>query len=722
MRVADTLNVSLLTALGSSAPGRLPVIVQSEASECVIACLAMISAFHGNRYDLPILRQRFPISLKGATLKNAMAIATELGFSCRPVRTDLGDLAKLKAPAVLHWNFSHFVVLKKADRRGIVIHDPAVGARRYPWSEVSDHFTGIALELMPKEPFAGGHEQHSLSLRSLLGAGSGLKRSLSLVVELSAIAQLFALVSPFYIQIVVDEVLIKHDADLLITLAVGFALLTLFSVASRCIRSLAELSLVNQLNLLLSVRLFSHLIRLPLEFFSKRPIGDVLSRFGSLRPLQELISGSAVATLIDGFMVIGAIILMMLYSPLLTAVSTLGLAVYGALRLAVYRSYRNRTHDEIVAQAEVESLLVESVQNISSVRSYSKEGQREADWYNKLTGAVDRSFRVRRLEIGHETAEGLCTGLEHLVVIYLGATLVLDGGLTIGMLYAFLAYRSHLNAAVTSLIEQLVHFRMAGLHLERLADIVATPTDSGTAPSSSFRRPLEAGLRAEGLCYQHGAGERAVFTDLELEIPLGSFLAIHGPSGSGKTTLLKLLSGHLKLQMGQLLIDDLPFDGFGMSSYRAATACVLQEDRLLSGSLRDNVTFFDPEPDGERLEQAVRAAMILEDVMAMPMGFDSLVGDMGSALSAGQEQRLLIARALYQQPTILFLDEGTAHLHEALEHRIFENLRELGITCVYISHRQSVVAMADQRIELPDGTLQDGAGWGKTPYPSSLPA
>jgi ATP-binding cassette subfamily B protein RaxB len=696
---------SLLKRLTSGARGRLPVIVQGEASECALACLAMIAGYYGKRCDLVGLRQRLPVSLRGTTLKGTMQLAAGLGLASRPVRTDLGGLAKLARPALLHWNFNHFVVLKAAGRRWVDIHDPAVGARRYRLNEVSAHFTGIALEVLPDKTFEADVQRQPLSMRRFVGGTTGLKRALIVVIALSGMAQLFALTSPFYIQVVVDEVLVKHDADLLLVLAVGFLLLTLFSVLSRAIRSLAELHLVNQLNLLFGIRLFAHLIRLPLEYFEKRHIGDVLSRFASLKPLQELVSGSAVATLIDGVLATGALALMCLYSPMLAAVAVLSMVVYTLLRLAVYRSYRNRTHDEIVAQADAETCLVESVQSVRSIRSYRKELQRDADWHNRLVEVVNGGARVRRLEIGHDGAQGLTTGIEHVAVVFLGARLVLAGDLTIGMLYAFLAYRSHFTGAMASLVDELIRIRMVGLHLDRLADIVTTAADSGVDPASAFGRPIGAGVRLHQVGYRYGATEPAVVEDVSVEIRLGTFTALCGPSGSGKTTLLKLIAGHLAPRTGDIRVDGLPLAAFGAASYRAATASVMQDDRVMSGSLRDNITFFDPQPDPERVERVARLAMIFDDIARMPMGLDSLVGSMGSALSAGQEQRLLIARALYQEPAILFLDEGTAHIDEVLERQIMQNLRRLRITCVYSSHRASIIEMADQRIALPEGRV-----------------
>jgi ATP-binding cassette, subfamily B, bacterial CvaB/MchF/RaxB len=694
---------TLLQRLAARARARLPVIIQSEASECALACLAMVAGFYGKRCDLVALRRRLPVSLRGTSLKSVMQLAGALGLACRAVRVDLNGMGSLKRPALLHWNFTHFVVLKAVSRRWIDIHDPAVGARRYRLSEVSDHFTGVAVEVGPGQAFERAAETRRLSLLQFIGNTVGLKRSLLLVIALSALAQVFALTTPFYIQLVVDDVLIRHDADLLLVLAAGFLLLTVFAVLSRAVRGLAQLHLVNQLSLLFGVKLFSHLIRLPLAYFEKRPIGDVLSRFGSLRPLQDFVTSSAVAALIDGVLALGALAMMLLYAPMLAVVATAAMLVYAALRLAVYRSYRNRTHDEIIAQADAETCLVEPVQALRSIRSYRSEPQRDSDWHNRLVDVVNGGARVRRLEIGHDGAQGIITGIEHVAVVYLGAQMVLAGGMTIGMLYAFLAYRGHFTGAMTSLVDQLIRFRMVGLHLDRLAEIATTELDASVATTTPFSRPVRSGVRLAHAGYRYGVTDPVVIENATVEIRLGTFTALCGPSGSGKTTLLKLLAAHLDPHHGSLEVDGQPLEVFGAASYRACTASVMQQDRLMSGTLRDNISFFDPEPDAARLERATRAALIYDEIASMPMGFDSLVGDMGNSLSAGQEQRVQIARALYRQPTILFLDEGTAHIDEARERLIMTNLRELGVTCVYTSHRASIIAMADQRITLPRG-------------------
>ena len=299
---------------------KLPLILQSEATECGLACLAMVAGFHGYKTDLLSMRQNFNVSMEGATLLDIMQFAEKLALTSRPLRIELEDLDALQTPCILHWDLNHFVVLKSANEKSIVIHDPGSGEKRLTMSEASGHFTGVALELTPTQEFTSKARPASLKFSDFWSKIIGLKSSLMLIFTLSVLLQVFALASPYYIQLVIDDVILTADTSLLTILAIGFALVLLFEVVTTALRGFTLLHFGNLMNIQLGANLFHHLIRLPLDYFEKRHMGDVVSRFSSLQRVKDLLTTGVIETIIDGLMALITLVMIFFYSPLLSAV------------------------------------------------------------------------------------------------------------------------------------------------------------------------------------------------------------------------------------------------------------------------------------------------------------------------------------------------------------------------------------------------------------------
>jgi ATP-binding cassette, subfamily B, bacterial CvaB/MchF/RaxB len=689
---------------------RLPLIQQTEAAECGLACLAMVSSFHGHRIDMNTLRRRYPISLKGVTLRGLIQIAQHMNLATRALRFELEHLGQLRLPAILHWDLNHFVVLKAVKGSRIVIHDPARGERTLPIADASKHVSGIALELTPADEFAPKDERARLPFSTFWTGLRGMHSALVQILALSAVLQLLVLAGPFYMQLTIDEVIAKGDTDLLVALALGFGLLTLLSVATTAIRSWIILILSNTLQFQLSGRLFHHLIRLPMAYFEKRHVGDILSRFGSLEPIRNLIAQGVVAALIDGVMAIATLVMIFIYSPLLAWVVLAALALYLALRLAMFRMLRRRTEETIQTKAHEDSTFIETTRAIQSLKLFNRESERESQWLNRHAEFVNASVRLGRAQITFKTANDLIFGLENILIIYLAATLALDGRLTVGMIFAFMAYKRHFLEKTVQLVERLIEFLLLGLHLERLADIALNPVEKDHARPLGDVRPVAGRIELRRVGFNYAESEPFIFRHIDLTVEPGQFVTIVGPSGSGKTTLLKVMIGLLEPSEGEVLIDGTPLATFGPRAWREHVGAVMQDDQLLSGSVAENITFFEPVIDEEHMIACARIACIHDEIAAMPMGYNSLIGDMGSSLSGGQKQRVLLARALYRRPKVLFLDEGTAHLDLETERRINQHLRDLDLTRVSVAHRPEIMSGADRVIRIGEGGATDLSG------------
>jgi len=674
---------------------RLPLVIQAEAAECGLACLAMIASYHGHRIDLGTLRRRHPVSLKGVTLRGLIQVANQLHLACRPLRFELDHLRQLRLPAIVHWDLNHFVVLKAVKHKGIVIHDPASGEKSYLIAEASKHLTGIALELSPMGDFAPKNESARLPMGIFWGQMPGIPSTLGQIFILSIILELLVIAAPFYMQLTVDEVIARGDVDLLLVLALGFGLLGAISVASTAVRSHIILVLQNTLHLQIGARLFHHLLRLPIAYFEKRHIGDILWRFRSIEPIRNLFAEGLIAAAIDGLMAIATLVMIFVYSPRLALVVLVALLLYATLRLALFRMFWDRTQAIIQSGAQENSTFIETIRAIQSVKLFNRESERESHWLNRYADFVNANVRLGRTMISFKTINDSIFGLENIVTVYLAARLVLDNVMTVGMIFAFMSYKRHFIDKAILLIEKAIEFRVLDLHLERLSDIALSPLERGHDRPLTYMKQIQGGIELRNVCFRYAETERFILENINLTVEPGKFVTIMGPSGGGKTTLMKIMLGLLEPTSGEVLIDGIPLSTIGVTSYREQVAAVMQEDQLLSGSIADNICFFDSTFDQERMILCAQMAEVHEEVMAMPMGYNSLIGDMGSSLSGGQKQRVLLARALYRQPKILFLDEGTAHLDVENEREVNNCLRRLNITRISIAHRPEMMSGAD---------------------------
>jgi ATP-binding cassette subfamily B protein RaxB len=680
--------------------GPLPVIQQTEAAECGLACLAMISSYYGRRIDLNTLRRRHPVSLKGATLRALIQVASQMHFVCRPVRFELGHLRRLHMPTIVHWDMNHFVVLKSVTRRGILVHDPASGQRFFPIDEASKHLTGVALELSPSEGFLPKDERARLPFSTFWTQLRGSGHALVQILILSAVLEIFVIASPFYLQLTVDEVIARGDADLLFVLALGFGLLAAIKVGSTAIRSLVILVVQNVLHFQIGARLFHHLVRLPIAYFEKRHIGDILSRFNSIEPIRSALAEGMIAATIDGLMAVATLAMIFIYSTQLAFVVLAAFVLYAVIRLGLYRLLRERSLAAIEAKAHENSTFIETLRAVQSLKVFNREGDRETQWLNRYGDVVSANVRLGRAKIAFATLNDALFGLENVVTIYLAARLALSNSLTIGMIFAFMSYKQHFTEKAVQLVEKALDFRILELHLERLADIALSPLERGHDQVLAYMRPIRGRIELRNVCFRYAETEPFVLEDINFIIEPGEFVTITGPSGAGKTTVVKIMLGLLEPTRGEVLIDGIALSTMGPKAYREHVGAVMQEDQLLSGSVADNICFFDPSFDQDRMIQCTQLAGIHEEIMAMPMSYNSLIGDMGSSLSGGQKQRVLLARALYRLPRILFLDEGTAHLDVENEIKINDALKRLQMTRISVAHRPEISSCANRMLRI----------------------
>ncbi|MEM7671049.1 MAG: peptidase domain-containing ABC transporter [Pseudomonadota bacterium] len=526
----------------------------------------------------------------------------------------------------------------------------------------------------------------------------------TLALSLALLATI--LLMPFLFQLVVDAVLPNPsdpdgDLDLLLALGIGFGGLAVMRAVLEAARGYTIVTFGAQLSRQMVGNIFRHLVRLPVRYFERRHVGDIISRMNSTQPIQEALSQSVVSVLIDGAMATIMLIVMFAFSPLLALIVVGTTALLVAATLLIYPRLRATQEEAIYMRALENSHVIESIRASTTVKLFGREAEREASWANLFTDYINADTSHQRWQVAQTFAQTLMIGLQVVAVVVAAAWMIAQPGspFTVGMLVAFLIYRQYFADAVVKLVTKGNEFRLLSLHLDRLADIVHAEPEV----RAGDREPLgdlKGGIDIQGVTFAYSPEDPLVVRGFDLSVAPGEMVTLTGPSGGGKTTLMKLMLGLYAPTEGRILIDGRDLATIDPADWRGRVGVVMQDDRLLSGTIVHNIAFFDPEIDMNRVIEAARSARIHDTIAAIPMNYLAMIGDMGSILSGGQKQRLLLARALYQQPDLLFLDEGTANLDTETEKEIVSLVAGLNMTRIIVAHRPAFLDASDRVIEV----------------------
>lgn len=699
---------------------RLPVILQDEATECGLACLAMIAAYFGHKEDLRSLRRRFPTSTRGTTLRQLMVIAGSLGLDGRPVRADVDRLKYLRDPTLLHWNMNHFVVFKCVEHGKYVIHDPAVGIRRLSLADISKYFTGITLELTPNPQFTTGSSPNRISLRAVLGQVRGWRKSVALVLTFAIALEISLAIGPLVVQWMIDNILLTGDQAALSIICFGLSVTIIVQSSLTLARGLTTLFLSASFKTQWLGNVFGYLLRLPVEYFEKRSFGSIASRFDSVQSIQRTLSSSFVDGVLDGLIALGISVLMAIYDIRLAALALVAVALYSVCRISMYRLARRASESFLIESGQQQSILVETLRGIRTIKLFARESERRTRWVNAVVASTNAQLINDRLAILAKSAYAFIFGLQSVLILWIGSRDVLAAKLSLGMLVAFIAYKEQFNVRVAQLVDRIFDTTLLGVQVQRLSDILLSPIVDSNEPRRPTTFDPDCALELRQVSFRYSAADPLILNGVNLKVGCGECLAIVGASGSGKSTLVKLIAGLLSPISGDVFIQatGARHNNKGRST---PVSFVLQDDTLFSGTIGENIHFFDNDADESRVVECARLACIHEDIARMPMGYQSLIGEMGDALSGGQRQRLLLARAMYGAPDILVLDEATSHLDIPTERQIAASLKELSITRIIVAHRPETVAIADRRVLCEGGTIREIRAPSDTDCPAEKP-
>ncbi|HVK63008.1 MAG TPA: peptidase domain-containing ABC transporter [Polyangium sp.] len=682
----------------------VPIILQGEPSECGLACLAMVASSWGLEADLAALRTKLTTTPRGLSLRMLMSLAGALGLAARPVRIGLHRLGDLKTPAILHWNMDHFVVLEKLTGDVASIVDPARGRVRMKIDAVSPSFTGIAVELTPTNAFSREPLALSRSFRRAWFEDPHLRSVALRALWLTVLLQASIVSLPFAYRSLIDRHPAAGTSDpAMLAIVAGIALMIVVQAGASWTRGVLVTRFGNLFVHRVSAHIVGRLFSLPVSFFQRQILGDVLARVRSVDAIRRFVTDRAIPLLIDLAVSVVTAALMIRFSPKLAAIVILGLAIETTMRFAALPRQRELSDELLHAEGKELARLLESIRAVQAIKLAGREAQRFALWENDLVRVLNANMRLSRLHTGVESAASTIGAVEWVLVLGIGVLGVGADPVPLGTLFGFLAYRGVFRERFGTLTENLSSLQLVGVHLRRLDDLMLAEAE----PVGGRDMPVDGAgaLSLKNVRFRYAATEPLVLDDVSLEVPAGACVAIVGPSGSGKSTLIKLILGIETPSEGDVLLDDASIRDVHRHGWRERFGTVMQDDTLLAGSIAENIAFFDATIDMDRVRAAARDASIAEEIEAMPMEYGTLVGDMGAQISGGQRQRILIARALYRQPKIILFDEGTANLDAENETRIAAVLATLAPTRIVVAHRSHLVQVADIVYEVRGGRV-----------------
>lgn len=682
----------------------MPLVLQMESAECGLACLAMVAGYFGHSTRIEDLRAKFEVSVRGTSLKDLATMADQIGLHGRCVELTVDELVQLRLPAVLHWEGNHWVVLKKVSPKGLQLNDPAQGERWVGWKEAAARFSGLAADFVPRAKLERTPPQPQFQYLTLLKSFPGLGSAVLQLMAMSVVFEFIALLTPYYTQMVMDHVLVNGDVALLNLLALGTIFLLLFQTLFTALRGWAGVVLSQNVGYQLYAHVIRHMFSLPMSFFVRRQVGDMVSRFDSLGQLAHSLTRTSIELTLDALVSVGTVVMMFLYSPTLAWIGLATFALMLLVKVIVFSSSMRVVSERTFLNARCQSHLIESLRGMHAVKMGQAELLRSQQWTTQTRQVMDRDLATERINLGSTLAVTVTTGIAHIAVVYFAAQMILANQLTVGMLFAFMAYQGNFAGRASAFADRVLWLRTMRVHFGLVGDIAfAVPEPSGSAHWEPAR-PIASSARGERLGYRYSAVDPLVFSDLSIDFQPGEMTALVGPSGCGKTTLLCVLGGIFLPTDGRLFYDGAQVKPENASSLRRRVAFVFQNDELFEGSIEENIAFFTPQPDRERIRRCAELACIAADISVFPQGFRTRLAEQGAGLSGGQRQRILIARALYLQPSLLVLDEATSHLDVHTERQVLHNLKGLGITIVMSAHRPDAIAIADRVYSLQTKT------------------
>jgi ATP-binding cassette subfamily B protein len=686
---------------------RVPLITQMTGLECGAACLAMILNFHGRKTRISECREYLGIGTDGVRADMIAKEARRFGLRVRAYSVPLDDFKYIPLPAIVHWNFNHFIVVERWSPKSVAIVDPALGRRKLTAAEFDEGFTGVVLTFEPAVQFQKRGATGKSLRRQIVG---GLLRTpgtpliLLQILGASVVLQALGLTMPLFTKVIVDQVIPRQITDIMAILALGMLVLVLTQMAATYLRSALLMRLKAHLDPQMMLNFFEHVFTLPYQFFQTRASGDLLMRLRSNSIIREVLTIQTSSIVLDSVMVIGYLGILLAIQPVFGLIAlVLGIAQILLLLLTTPRM-REMIGRDLAAQADSESYIVEALSGIATLKASGSEDRALDRWSNFYFKELGISLRRDHLAVLLEAGQTMLRTLSPLVLLWVGAMFVLNGQMSLGTMLAINVLAISFLTPLASLVRSGQALPLVAAYLERIGDVLEAEPEQDLHSVQNAPR-LRGKIELKNINFRYNENSPLVLQDISMTIEPGQKVALVGPTGSGKSTLAKMCMGLYSPSNGEVFYDGLPLQSLRYPSLRSQFGVVMQEPFLFSGSIRENIAFNDPSLSLEAVVRAAKLAAIDDEINQMPMGYETMVGEGGARLSGGQLQRIALARALAHKPIILILDEATSHLDAVTERLVDHNLSQLPCTRIVIAHRLSTVRNADMIRVLKEGRI-----------------
>ena len=681
----------------------IPFIRQMEYADCGAACLAMVLGYFGKRVDLRELRDMTGAGRDGVSALSVVTAARTYGLRVRGVRADLDDLRYLPRGSILHWEFSHFVVFERTTRKGIRVVDPARGRRVVSMADLRHAYTGVAILCEPSDGFDRDRSRVKGTwryLRPMLRQSRNMIR----VVATSLVIRLAALGLPLLTLLVVDEIVPRNDHHLLVVFAAGVGMVIGFNFLSAFLRSNLLLELQTRFDMGLTMGFIDHLVKLPYSFFLRRSSGDLMMRLQSNTAVRDILATSTMSAVLDGAFATLYLALLFVISPVLAVVVLVLAVLEVSVMVLSWRRNQRLMSRSLQAQADAQSYAYELLAGIETLKASGGEHRAVDHWGGLFTDQINIDLTRGRLGAAVGSVMSTLQIASPLIILMVGAFQVLAGHISLGTMLSASALGTGFLQPLGTMISSGLQLQMLGSYMQRINDVLDTPSEQhganvGPAPQLSGQ------IRADDVSFSYGPLAPAVVSGVCLEIQPGQHIGIVGRSGSGKSTLAHLLLGLYQPTSGHIEFDGLDLAGLDAGSVRRQLGIVTQRPYVFASSVRENIALTNPELPLDVIVEAAKIACVHDDIMAMPMGYDTALHDGGASVSGGQRQRIALARALVHRPSILLLDEATSELDTVTEQKIYTNLDVISSTTIVIAHRLSTIRNADLILVMDQGRI-----------------
>lgn len=679
---------------------------RDSANDSAATCLVMLAHFHDVAAQMEQLQHQFGDSGTPLGDIEILKAAKILKLKARQIKIDFSKVQELPLPAIAkHVDGNYFIIAKIHDRKALIQHSDKQSPDTVSLDVLENLMTGDMFLFTKRSLLPGGLAKFDFSW--FIPALLKHKKLLCEVLIASFFIQFFGLITPLFFQVIIDKVLVNQSLTTLDVLAFGLLVISVFDVALNGLRNYIFSHTTNRVDVVLGARLFNHLLRLPVAYFQARRVGDTVARVRELDTIREFITGSALTLCIDLFFTLVFFVVMYFYSPTLTLIVLGSIPFYIVLSLVVTPILRARLDEKFKRGAANQSFLVESITGIETIKSSAVEPQMQRHWENQLAAYVTASFRSMNLGNIASQAAGLINKVVTVLLLWIGASLVIQGELSVGMLIAFNMISGRVSGPILKLVQLWQDFQQAGISVQRLGDILNMPPEPGHDPNRTTLPALKGDVRFEHVTFRYQTDRPAVLNGVSLSVQAGEIVGIVGRSGSGKSTMTKLVQRLYVPESGRMLVDGVDLALVEPAWLRRQVGVVLQENFLFNRSVKDNIALSDPGASLDRVMMAAELAGAHEFILELPEGYDTSVGEQGASLSGGQKQRIAIARALLTNPKILIFDEATSALDYESEHIIQQNMKRIsqGRTVFIIAHRLSTVRDADRIIVMDKGRI-----------------